>query len=103
MLKVHTHPETGGDTVWASGYELYDRLSPSFRAYLETLSAVHNADRFKEIAAARGFTLRTNRGAPGNADPERSLTAVHPIVRTNPVTGWKSIPPPPSVTAWNHG
>ncbi|KAK3380862.1 hypothetical protein B0H63DRAFT_545033 [Podospora didyma] len=26
--KIHTLPTTGGDTLWASGYELYDRLSP---------------------------------------------------------------------------
>ncbi|KAI5845345.1 TfdA family taurine catabolism dioxygenase TauD [Tricharina praecox] len=88
-LKVHTQPATGGDTLWASGYEVYDRLSPSFRAYLETLSAVHNADRFKEVAAARGHTLRNHRGAPENNDLE--LTAVHPVIRTNPVTGWKSV------------
>ncbi|KAA8894035.1 hypothetical protein FN846DRAFT_456536, partial [Sphaerosporella brunnea] len=79
----------GGDTLWASGYEAYDRLSPSLRAYLETLSAVHNADRFKEIAAQRGDNLRLNRGSPENNDT--SLTTVHPVIRTNPVTGWKSL------------
>jgi alpha-ketoglutarate-dependent taurine dioxygenase len=83
--------ELFADLSVQSGYEAYDRLSPSFRAYLETLSAVHNADRFKEIAAQRGTPLRLNRGAPENDDT--SLTTVHPVIRTNPVTGWKSIIP----------
>lgn len=29
MLKIHTLPPTGGDTMWASCYEAYDRLSPA--------------------------------------------------------------------------
>lgn len=32
MLKIHELPTTGGDTLWASGYEIYDRLSPHFAA-----------------------------------------------------------------------
>jgi alpha-ketoglutarate-dependent taurine dioxygenase len=35
--------------------------------------------------------LRHFRGAPENVGSE--LKAVHPVVRTNPVTGWKSIFP----------
>ncbi|KAG8708155.1 hypothetical protein FRC09_001413, partial [Ceratobasidium sp. 395] len=51
ILKLHTLPEfnghvTGGDTLWASGYEVYDRLSPSFAKYLETLTAAHEAHYF---------------------------------------------------------
>lgn len=50
ILKVHTLPETGGDTLWASGYEVYDRLSPAYQKFLEGLNAVHNADFFRHIA-----------------------------------------------------
>lgn len=87
VLKVNAQPATGGDTVWGSGYELYDRLSPAFQRFLETLSAVHNADTFIEISALRNIPLRNHRGAPENDDP--SLTAIHPVIRTNPTSGFK--------------
>jgi len=89
ILKIHTQPHTGGDTIWASGYEVYDRLSPAFRQFLSSLTAVHNADRFNDIAERRGFPLRESRGAPENVGTD--LTAVHPVIRVNPVTGWKSV------------
>lgn len=47
ILKIHTLPETGGDTVWASGYEAYDRLSPALAKHLEGLTAIHEASKFK--------------------------------------------------------
>ncbi|KAG9672662.1 putative TfdA family taurine dioxygenase, partial [Aureobasidium melanogenum] len=72
MLKIHTLPQTGGDTLWASGYEVYDRLSPALAQFLEGLTATHEAKFFHEEAGP-------------------ALEAVHPIIRTNPVTGWKSV------------
>jgi len=95
ILKIHTLPSfnghvTGGDTLWASGYEVYDRLSPSFAKYLETLEALHEARFFHTIAAGLGNKLREGqRGSPGNVGGH--LEAVHPVIRTNPVTGWKSV------------
>jgi len=90
ILKIHTLPQTGGDTLWASAYEAYDRLSPAYQKFLEGLTAVHSAQRFKTIAARHGRTVRTDeRGAPDNIGDE--LRAVHPVIRTNPVTGWKGL------------
>ncbi|KAJ3316682.1 hypothetical protein HDU76_001622 [Blyttiomyces sp. JEL0837] len=89
ILKIHTLPSTGGDTLWASGYEVYDRLSAPLQNLLEPLTAKHNADVFKVIAKVRGHEVRTNRGSPENQGD--NLTAFHPVVRTNPVTGWKSV------------
>jgi len=90
MLKIHTLPQTGGDTLWASGYEVYDRLSPALAQFLEGLTATHEAKFFHEEAARLGNPLRTTiRGSPLNQGP--ALEAVHPIIRTNPVTGWKSV------------
>jgi len=75
---------------WASGYEVYDRLSPSFATYLETLSAYHEAHVFRKIAAALGNELRAGiRGSPQNVGD--ALEATHPVIRVNPVTGWKSV------------
>ncbi|KAI1263963.1 TfdA family taurine catabolism dioxygenase TauD [Xylariaceae sp. FL1019] len=90
LLKIHTLPKTGGDTLWASGYELYDRLSIPMRTMLETLTATHDANFFHDEAARLGNPLRKGlRGSPLNQDED--LKAVHPVIRTNPVTGWKSV------------
>ncbi|KAL3490711.1 hypothetical protein BJX62DRAFT_225699 [Aspergillus germanicus] len=90
MLKIHTLPETGGDTMWASGYEIYDRLSPEMASFLEGLTATHDATFFHDEARRLGNPLRKGiRGSPLNQGDD--LTAVHPVIRTNPVTGWKSV------------
>ncbi|KAK0391588.1 hypothetical protein NLU13_1088 [Sarocladium strictum] len=90
MLKIHTLPATGGDTLWASGYEIYDRLSIPMRSFLEGLTATHDANFFHDEAARLGNPLRKGqRGSPLNQGDD--LKAVHPLVRTNPVTGWKSV------------
>ncbi|CAI6333611.1 unnamed protein product [Periconia digitata] len=90
MLKIHTLPATGGDTLWASGYEIYNRLSPAMQEFLEGLTATHDAKFFLDEAARLGNPLRKGiRGHPLNQGD--SLYAVHPVIRTNPVTGWKSV------------
>lgn len=76
-------------TLWASAYEAYDRLSPAYQRFLEGLTATHNATRFNEAAARAGYKIRESRGAPENQGTD--LTAVHPVIRTNPVTGWKGV------------
>ena len=83
-------PESGGDTLWASGYELYDRISPPYQRFLETLTATYAQPAFNEAAKRNGFALYSKpRGSPLNIGEE--LTTVHPIIRTNPITGWKSV------------
>ncbi|KAK0631383.1 hypothetical protein B0T14DRAFT_572485 [Immersiella caudata] len=90
MLKIHTLPATGGDTLWASGYEVYDRLSLPMQKMLEGLTATHDAKFFLDEAERLGNPIRQGkRGSPLNYGT--SLSAVHPVVRTNPVTGWKSV------------
>ena len=90
MLKIRTLPPSGGDTLWASGYEIYDRLSPAMQVLLEGLTATHDAKFFLDEAARLGNPVRKGfRGSPLNQG--ESLAAVHPVIRTNPVTGWKSV------------
>ncbi|KAF8856096.1 putative TfdA family taurine dioxygenase [Acephala macrosclerotiorum] len=90
LLKIHTLPPTGGDTLWASGYEIYDRLSPATAKYLEGSTAIHDANFFNGIAERLGHPLRDGvRGSELNQG--KNLQAVHPVIRTNPVTGWKSV------------
>lgn len=83
MLKVNVLPEAGGDTLWVSGYDVLDRISPNFLSYLETLTAEHNAEFFHQEAANLGITVRDDieRGNPLNKG--RYLAAHHPVIRTN--------------------
>ncbi|KZT61064.1 TauD-domain-containing protein [Calocera cornea HHB12733] len=79
-LKVITAPETGGDTLWASGYAVYSSFSPQFQKYLETLSALHSSDVQKKQALDRGVHIR-----------RPQTDCIHPVVRVHPVTGLKSL------------
>ncbi|RYO84873.1 hypothetical protein DL766_001687 [Monosporascus sp. MC13-8B] len=91
-LRLVKLPKTGGDTLWASGYEIYDRISQPYQKFLETLTATFEQPKFAEVAESNGFKLYDkSRGSMENVGSE--LRAVHPVVRTNPVTGWKSIFP----------
>ncbi|KAL1645595.1 hypothetical protein SLS61_008278 [Didymella pomorum] len=91
-LRLTQLPETGGDTLWASGYEIYDRFSRAYQGFFESLTATFVGDGFIKAAAANPEKVRIwedQRGSPKNIGKE--LSAVHPVVRTNPVTGFKSI------------
>jgi taurine dioxygenase len=70
-------PEVGGDTLFASMYAAYEALSPKMKAYLEGMQAVHDGEHVYR---------------PLFPDADRKYnTSVHPIIRTHPVTGRKSL------------
>ncbi|KAH8433178.1 TauD/TfdA dioxygenase family protein [Aspergillus melleus] len=78
----------GGDTLWASGYEIYDRISKPYQRFLETLTATCAQASYERLAKKMNRQLYPEpRGSPENT----KSTAVHPVIRTNPVTGWKSL------------
>ena len=89
FLRMQSTPPAGGDTLWCSGYELYDRMSPSFRSWLETLTACCAQPVFKSACEAGKYDVMSPRGAPENVDFE--FAPHHPVIRTHPVTGWKSV------------
>ncbi|KAK7039400.1 taurine catabolism dioxygenase [Favolaschia claudopus] len=89
ILKMHTLPPIGGDTLWASGYEAYDKLSPAYQRFLEGLTALHDGSGFIEYANQQGLTINEPRGSPENIGAK--LQAVHPVIRTHPVTGFKTL------------
>ena len=73
VLHLHTVPEGGGDTLFASMYAAYEALSPRMKAYLEGLTAIHDADHVYR---------------PLFPDLDRKYPcSTHPVVRTHPVTG----------------
>lgn len=69
VLHMVKCPEVGGDTMWCSLEQAYDELSQPMQDLLETLTALHDA-------------LPHNR-------PDKM--AIHPVIRTHPVTGAKSL------------
>ncbi|KAJ3295528.1 hypothetical protein HDU79_009041 [Rhizoclosmatium sp. JEL0117] len=90
ILRLRHVPPEGGDTLFASGYEVYERLSPAFQKFLEGLTSTQVGANFKALEAA-GLTgiIPGPRGAPENVGTHVSTS--HPVIRTNPVTGWKSV------------
>ncbi|KAF3067349.1 putative alpha-ketoglutarate-dependent sulfonate dioxygenase [Daldinia childiae] len=89
FLRMQDTPPAGGDTLWVSGYELYDRLSPPYQKFLETLTATCAQPVFESACKAGGYDVMSPRGSPLNKDYEFSPS--HPVIRTHPVTGWKSL------------
>lgn len=81
-LKLLSGPPRGGggDTVWTSQYAVYDSLSSHMQKYLEGLTALHSAELQVQGSRALGRPIRRD-----------AVTTEHPIIRTNPVTGWKSV------------
>ncbi|KAK4706102.1 sulfonate dioxygenase, partial [Phenoliferia sp. Uapishka_3] len=81
-LFLYDSPKTGGDTGYADQRAAYLHLSPSFRAYLETLSVVHSGVEQAEIS---------RKGLRGGVVRREPVSTVHPLVRTHPVTGEKAL------------
>ncbi|KAK5791808.1 hypothetical protein VI817_007117 [Penicillium citrinum] len=79
---THLHndavPTLGGDTLWASGYSAYEKLSPLFRKIIDGKTAIYRS--------AHPYLDRENPEA-GPKYVERE----HPIVRVHPATGWKAL------------
>jgi taurine dioxygenase len=86
ILNAVAMPERGGDTVFANTEAAYEGLSAPFRTFLDGLVAIHNGEEaFGEQIRTRGY---------GEWDGERfsELQPVeHPVVRTHPETGKRSL------------
>ncbi|TVY86328.1 putative alpha-ketoglutarate-dependent sulfonate dioxygenase [Lachnellula willkommii] len=91
VLKMAEMPnDVGGDTIFACAYEMYDRMSPYWQKLCDGLTATHFQPVFSRVLQQSKDPLITeNRGHPENTGLEFSAT--HPVVRTNPVTGWKHL------------
>jgi len=81
ILRAIEVPEIGGDTLFASMEAAYEGLSPATKAWVCTLTAVHDI--------ARVFAGRLNATAEdlhAKYPPQE-----HPVVRTHPETGRHSL------------
>ncbi|KAK4465687.1 alpha-ketoglutarate-dependent taurine dioxygenase [Cladorrhinum samala] len=77
-LHNDTVPPVGGDTLWASGYGAYEKLSPEFRKFIDGKQAVY--------VSAHAYLDKEN----PTAGPKR-IERIHPLVRVHPATGWKAL------------
>jgi hypothetical protein len=56
-LKIHSLPSTGGDTLLASGYDIYDKLLPAWTTLADNLNATFTGPRMREISRCRVVQL----------------------------------------------
>ncbi len=81
ILYIKKCPPKGGDTLFASMYAAYEALSDRMKAYLDGLTAVHDGE-----SVYRGLYKNYN-----VVDKPEYPRAIHPVVRTHPVTGKKAL------------
>lgn len=79
-------PAAGGDTLWNNMYLAYESLSPGMQNLLTGLRGINSAEK-PDAAVTRVHRLAEK---PRDAS-EIVTTASHPIVRTHPETGRKSL------------
>ena len=86
FLHAQILPRWGGDTLWANTSAAYLALSEPVRKMLSGLSAVHDFSfGFRESISEPGGYERLKDAIAANPPLE------HPVIRTHPVTGRKSL------------
>jgi len=80
ILRAVAVPAAGGDTIWASMTAAYDALSEPMKRALDGLRASHSGAGFRK-QATEGQTEAL----------ARNEMTLHPVIRTHPETGRKTI------------
>lgn len=80
MLYSIEVPSEGGDTLFANGYKAYEALPAEVKERVRGLEALNVYDY------DGGVVERSNM-----VSPERGIAFAHPVVRTHPATGRKSL------------
>lgn len=79
-------PPAGGDTMFADMYKAYDALSDCMKGMLAKLKAVNSSTK-ADVTRTREDRIASN----PTPDSRRVFEATHPVVRTHPETGRKSL------------
>ena len=82
ILRAHVVPEVGGDTLFADMEAAYDGLSAPMKRYVEGLEAEHSI----EVSLGVYIDRATMHEMLDRYPPQR-----HPVVRTHPETGRRSL------------
>ncbi len=86
VLRARQVPDVGGDTLFANMEAAYDALPQDMRARLDGLVAVHDNTPFLEGMRNQGVSEEDIEARRREFPPMR-----HPVVRTHPVSGRKSL------------
>jgi len=80
-------PAYGGDTLFANQVAAYDALSDTMKSMLDGLTATHSAEL---QYGAGGTSTQSKAMKPTDTDPS-AFEVRHPVIRTHPETGQKSL------------
>ena len=86
ILRCQIMPKLGGDTLWADMEAAYGGLSEPFRRMIDGLRAVHDFQNFRVL-----FKNTDEDRAKLRRMEELFPNPSHPVVRTHPVSGRKSL------------
>lgn len=86
VLKAVMVPEVGGDTCWANSVAAYESLSPAIRNMIDGLTAIHDITKPLQKGIEAGHAEANLAEIQAKWPPVE-----HPVARTHPVTGRKSL------------
>ncbi len=86
MLLAKEVPPYGGDTLFASQVHAFEALSPTMQRLLDGLVGISSSAK-ADVSRTREDRIKSD----GKAGAVQDLRAMHPVVRTHPETGRKSI------------
>lgn len=86
ILRARRVPEVGGDTLFANMEAAYAGLDEATRESIDGLQAVHDNESFLSGMKAKGASVEEV-----EAMREQYPPSIHPVVRTHPVSGRKSL------------
>jgi taurine dioxygenase len=86
ILRARVVPEVGGDTLFANMEAAYEGLDDATRAQIDTLTATHDNETFLSGMKAAGASEEKIGRMREKYPPSQ-----HPVVRTHPISGRKSL------------
>jgi len=88
VLSAKLIPPYGGDTLWASGIAAYEALSEPLKRLLDGLTATHD---FTKSFPLERFGSTPQDLARWEEARRKNPPISHPVIRTHPVSGRKSL------------
>jgi taurine dioxygenase len=86
MLLAREVPPAGGDTLFANQYAAYEALSPGMQRMLDPLVAMNSSAK-ADVTRTREDRVRDD----PREEARKVYRAEHPVVRTHPETGRRSL------------
>jgi len=86
VLYARELPSIGGDTLFSNQYAAYEQLSEGLKRTTRQLRGVNIAGK-KQVSATRSERLKE----AGSGVNTEQMSGIHPVIRTHPETGRKSL------------